>query len=119
MTAQLNITSHAALRHVLLVVISFLCVQFASVGHAHEADHDAPEDHRICSVCLVASEPDDEVDREADKGDDNSSGQDRLLHTDAHSVHIIVSSQDLRPEQNGCVRLDKTLPYLASRAPPV
>jgi len=121
MTARLNITSLAALRLVLLVVISFLCMQFTSVGHAHEADHEAPDDHHICSVCLIAAEADDMPDTDSDDRNNKNSAdgfEDNALRTHAPISCETLSSYLFQPDPRGYTRLGKVLPYLASRAPP-
>ena len=73
MTKRPNIRTRTPLRLIVLMVISFVIVQFASAAHTHEAGHEAPEEHQHCSVCLIATEPDDmPVIESNDRLDDNA-----------------------------------------------
>lgn len=103
------------------MVISFLIVQFASAAHTHEAGHEAPEEHQHCSVCLIATEPDDmPVIESNDRLDDNAEDlfEDSPLISKSCIFSETLSSNVLLYVSREYGTLQKALPYLASRAPP-
>ena len=122
MIKRSNITTQAPLRLIALMVISFLFVQFASVAHTHEAGHEGPEEHQLCSICLIAIDPDDFLDVEVsdnlDDGLSDLSANNTLIPQTCFLPEAFSSDlpQFLHTENDSTQKIE---PYLASRAPPV
>jgi len=108
------------LKKVLMVIAVFVFAQFASVTHAHDdhGDVDEEPEHIVCSVCLIASEIDEDIELESQS---EPSGSDNpFLNPSSFAVTNIVGSEPSTGKTRNSPPIDMAgQRYLQTRAPPV
>jgi len=107
-------------KKILLLIAVFVFAQLASVTHAHDEHGDGDESpvHTTCSVCLIASEVDEDMELESES---EPSGSDNpFLNPSSFAVTNVVGSEPPTDKTRNSPLIDKAgQPYLQSRAPPV